>query len=180
MLKNIPKKIPNKKIEALITKAHNDFERGLKTHAFFRTNDSLVSDDLVQETFTKTWKYLLREGKVSLMKPFLYHILNCLIIDEYRKHKSVSLDVLLEQGFEPSSFDSNRILDFHDAQLAANLIEKLPLTYRKIIYMRYIQELTIPEISKLMGKSKNTIAVQSHRGLEKLKILYKNQYPELD
>ena len=165
MLKNTP----NKEIEAIMTKAHFDFEKSLKTHAFFRTNDSFISDDLVQETLTKTWKYLLREGKVSLMKPFLYHILNCLIIDEYRKHKSVSLDVLLEQGFEPSSFDFNRILDLYDAQLAAKLIEKLPLTYRKIMYMRYIQELTIPEISRLMSKSKNTIAVQSHRGLEKIK-----------
>lgn len=174
------RKRPSKKILAIMTEAHKEFEKGLKTHAFFRTNDISVSDDLVQETFTKTWKYLLREGKVSLMKPFLYHILNCLIIDEYRKHKSQSLDTLLEQGFEPSSFDFNRILDLYDAELAANLIEKLPLTYRKIMYMRYIQELTLPEISLLMGKSKNTIAVQSHRGLEKLKVLYKDKYPEME
>lgn len=172
-------KKPNKKILDTMTVAHKDFEKGLKTHAFFRTNDKAVSDDLVQETFTKTWKYLLREGKVSLMKPFLYHILNCLIIDEYRKHKSLSLDTLLEQGFEPSSFDFNRILDLYDAQLAADLIEKLPLTYRKIMYMRYIQELTLPEISRITGKNKNTVAVQTHRGLEKLKVLYKDTYPEI-
>lgn len=114
------------------------------------------------------------------MKPFLYHILNCLIIDEYRKHKSLSLYSLLEQGYEPSSSDFNRVLDLYDAQLAANLIEKLPVTYRKIMYMRYIQELTLPEISLLMGKSKNTVAVQSHRGLEKLKVLYENAYPKIE
>ncbi len=40
--------------------------------------------------------------------------------------------------------------------------------------MKYMQDLSLKEISILTGQSKNTIAVQLHRGLEKLKILYKH------
>ena len=54
----------------------------------------------MQDTFIKTWNYLAREGKIDLMKPFLYHILNCLIIDEYRRHKNFSLDALMSDGFD--------------------------------------------------------------------------------
>ena len=39
--------------------------------------------------------------------------------------------------------------------------------------MKYVQELTIEEMSLITGQSKNAITVQAHRGLEKLKQLYK-------
>lgn len=154
-----------------------NLKKELRTHAFFRVSDEEISNDLVQETFTKTWNYLIREGKIELMKPFLYHVLNCLIIDEYRKHKHASLDVLLDAGFEPSSYDFARIFDIYDGKLAVELIEELPLTYRKVMFMRYVQELSLPEIANITGYSKNTVAVRTHRGLEKLKVLYQLHNP---
>jgi DNA-directed RNA polymerase specialized sigma24 family protein len=38
--------------------------------------------------------------------------------------------------------------------------------------MRYIQDLSLQEISLITGQSKNAVAVQIHRQLEKLKLLY--------
>ncbi len=38
--------------------------------------------------------------------------------------------------------------------------------------MRFVKTLSLKEISLITGQTKNTIAVQIHRGLEKLKILY--------
>jgi len=38
--------------------------------------------------------------------------------------------------------------------------------------MKYVQDLSLKEISLLTGKSKNAVAVQLHRGLEKFKQLY--------
>jgi RNA polymerase sigma-70 factor (ECF subfamily) len=106
------------------------------------------------------------------MKAFLYHILNNLIVDEYRKRKTVSLDNLLENGFEPSTVASGRLIDVLDGKAALVLIERLPETYRKVMHMRYVQDLSIEEMSIITGQSKNSIAVQAHRGLEKLKLLY--------
>lgn len=106
------------------------------------------------------------------MKSFLYHVLNNLIIDEYRKRKTLSLDLLLEKGYEPSAGDPKKLFDFLDGKAAMLLINGLPITYQRVMRMRYVQDLTIEEISKLTGQSKNSIAVQAHRGLEKLKLLY--------
>ncbi len=39
--------------------------------------------------------------------------------------------------------------------------------------MRYMNDLTIEEISLATGQSKNTIAVQAYRGRRKLRLLYK-------
>src|SRR3984957_2816959 len=86
---------------AILTLAHHDFEKGLNVHAFFKLNNHGTGEDLVQDTFIKTWGYLMRGGKIDVMKAFLYHVLNNLIVDEYRKRKTSSLDTLMEKGFEP-------------------------------------------------------------------------------
>lgn len=160
-------------LQLIMTKAHDDFEIGLMNHAHFRLNDSVVCDDLVQDTYLKTWNYMITSGKIHLMKPFLYHILNCLIIDEYRKRKTASLDVLIEKGLELGVDDSAKIINHIDGASAVQMIELLPSTYKSVIHMRYVEELSIEEISVMTGQSKGVIAVQTYRGLEKLKKIYK-------
>lgn len=140
---------------------------------FFKVNDHDLGQDLVQNTFLKTWKYLVKGGKVDLMRAFLYNVLNNLIVDEYRKRKAVSLDVLLEKGFEPAHTDSVSLADMLDGKKAMLLIQQLPVKYQKVMRMRYVQELSLEEMSLITGKSKNSMAVQVYRGLKLLKALYK-------
>ncbi len=162
-------------LQKLMTDAHKEFEQGLLRHANFRVSDSGRCDDLVQDTFLKTWVYLVKAGKITSMKPFLYHVLNCLIIDEYRKKKSVSLDVLLESGFEPGTDDLDRTIDMLDGQAAVALITTLPVAYQKIMSLRYIDDLSLSEIAVETGLTKNLVAVKTHRGMEKLRSLYEDR-----
>lgn len=156
----------------LLTLAHQEYEKGLNVHAFFKLNNHATGEDLVQETFIKTWSYLVKGGKIDIMKAFLYHVLNNLIIDEYRKRKMTSLDILAEKGMEPSTDHSGRLFNILDGKAAVLLIERLPVAYQKIMSMKYVQELSLQEMSLITGQSKNALAVQAHRGLEKLKVLY--------
>jgi RNA polymerase sigma-70 factor (ECF subfamily) len=156
-----------------LNQAHMSYEKGLHARAFFKVQNRETSEDLVQDTFLKTWKYLVKGGKVVLMKAFLYHILNDLVVDEYRKNKPLSLDTLyLEKGFEPSHDESEHMFNFLDGKAAMLLIKQLPLAYQKVMRMRYVQDLSLKEMSLITGKSKNVMAVQVHRGLIKLKLLY--------
>jgi RNA polymerase sigma-70 factor (ECF subfamily) len=155
-----------------LSTAHLDFEKGLNAYAFLEVHSHSMSEDLVQDTFMKTWKYLVKGGKILLMKAFLYHILNDLIVDQYRKHKTSSLDALLEKGFDRDTDDSGRAVNFLDGKNAMLLIGSLPEKYQTVMRMRYTQDLSLSEMSLLTGQSKNSVAVQLHRGLEKLKIIY--------
>jgi len=155
-----------------LTVVHHDYEKGLNLYSFFKTHDRALSNDLVQDTFLKTWSYLVKGGKIDVMKAFLYHILNNLIVDEYRKHKPISLDVLIEKGYEPSAGHPGRIFDILDGKAALLLIQRLPETYQKVMCMKYVQNLSLKEMSLITGQSKNAIAVQAYRGIEKLKLLY--------
>lgn len=148
-----------------------DYQKKLNTYASFKVNNNALCDDLVQDTFIKTWAYLAKGGEIIKMKAFLYHVLNGLIIDEYRKRKTTSLDSLLENGFEPHDHSYERESVIFDGKIAMLLISKLPKTYQKVMHMRYEQELSLEEISKKTGKTKSTTAVHAHRGLEKLRLL---------
>lgn len=159
---------------AALTTAHHDFEAGLNLYALFKLRDRALGEDLVQDTFMKTWRYLVKGGKVETMKAFLYHVLNNLIVDEYRKRKTASLDSLLEKGYEPSDGGSEKLFDAIDGKAAVLMIKRLPLAYKKIMRMRYVQDLTLAEMSLITGQSKNAIAVQLHRGVAKLKKLHES------
>lgn len=161
------------KIESLqqeiFADSYKNFEKGLNLHAFFKLNNHALGEDLVQETFMKTWVFLVKGGEVEKMKAFLYHVLNNLIIDEYRKNKSSSLDELLEKGYEPGGNQYTESYNHMDGARAVQYINKLPENYQAIMKMRFVEELSLAEIAEKTGKSSNSIAVLIHRGLEKLK-----------
>jgi RNA polymerase sigma-70 factor (ECF subfamily) len=163
---------PESREQRILTLAYHDYEKGLNLYSFFKLRDRALSEDLVQETFMKTWSYLVRGGKVDVMKAFLFHVLNGLIVDEYRRHKTISLDILLMKGYAPPVGHPDHHFSILDGKAALLLIEKLPEKYRRVMHMRYIQDLSITEISLITKQSKNAVAVQIHRGLGKLKELF--------
>ncbi len=182
------KKIPLKKAKALpkaklkiirsdMTTAHGDYNRALLRRAFYKTSDSEMSKDLVQTTFLKTLLYLQKGGKVDLMRSFLNHILNDLIVDEYRlrKNKAISLDILLENGFEPGFSNFEKDINILDGKRAILLIPQLSKKYEVVIRLRYLKGLSVKETALITGQSENTVAVQVHRGLAKLKKMYATQ-----
>jgi len=116
--------------------------------------------------------YLVHGGKIDTMRAFLHHVLNGLIIDEYRKRKTTSLDAILEKGFDPGFDDSNRFVNYLDGKKVVLLVDTLPQKYQKVVRLRYVQGFSLDEVSLLTKQSRNTVAVQAHRGLAKLKKLY--------
>jgi RNA polymerase sigma-70 factor, ECF subfamily len=154
---------------------YTDFSKALHRYARSKVSDNALADDLIQSTFLKTWVYLKRGGNIEMMEAFLYHVLKALIIDEYRRRKATSLDTLLDKGFDPVYDETNRLVDVLDGKQAAALIAQLPILYRDVMRLRYLEDLSLKEISVKTGQTKNTIAVQTHRGLEKLKVLYELQ-----
>lgn len=161
--------------EEILTHAYEDYGQALKRYALSKVQSEDVCEDLVQNTFIKTWKYLVGGGKIEMMKAFLYHVLNNLVVDEYRKckRKAISLEQMVEAGFQPFTDEAERIMEIIDSKAAALLIDRLSEKYRRIIKMRFLDNLSLEEMSRAVGQSKNAIAVQVHRGLEKLKGLYR-------
>ena len=159
--------------------AHAD---ALYRHAYFRISDKERAYDLAQDTFLKAWDYVAGGGTIKQYKSFLYRVLHNLIIDEYRKKKSSSLDELLENekiaGAVEAQLSEGSVREAEEALDEVGLVEKirshipeLPDDYRVVLTLRFIDDLSIGEIAETVGVSENVISVRIHRGVAKLRVL---------
>ena len=135
-------------------KAYDELSDAIFRHCWFKIGDREKAKDLMQETFTKSWQYIVEGATVSNMKPFLYRVANNLIIDEYRKKKELSLDGLMAEGFEPGFNEIKGTEQVIDAKLAIKVIDQLDEKYREAILMRYVDELSPKEIAEIMEENK--------------------------
>jgi len=132
--------------------------------------------ELTQDAFMKTWKYIVSGGMVEDYRAFLYRTVNNLIIDEYRKRSSVSLDAILETE-SGNEGDFNELVTggkmetemLLDARQVHDFLAEMPEQYRSAIVMRYMDGLSPKEIAEMTGESENVISVRIHRGMKQLR-----------
>ncbi len=162
--------------EERFLKAFDEYSNALFRHAVYRLSDRERAVEIVHDTFTKVWSYLRGGHEIDSYKPFLYKVMNNLIIDEYRRRKEYSLDVLLaEEGTDEGSFPElyeggiEELTFMLDAQKASLLINELPIVYREVLTFRFVDGLGPKEISELIEESENVVSVRIHRALKMLK-----------
>ncbi|MDD4661868.1 MAG: RNA polymerase sigma factor [Candidatus Pacebacteria bacterium] len=138
--------------------------------ALFKTNSETLSQDLTAETFSKLWAQICKGVEIKNPSGFLYKILRNLLIDHYRcKEKgAISLDDMnfvidSKKGVE-DTISENDDLDKVKVALAS-----LKDPYRQIISLYYIEQESMSEVAKSVGKSEGTTRVMLHRGMKKLK-----------
>ena len=162
--------------EERFLEAFREYGDALFRHAFLRVSDRERAIDIVHDTYTKVWSYIRAGHEIEAFRPFLYKVLNNLIIDEYRKTKETSLDALLEQeGVTEGSFAElsestiESLAATIDGRKAFELLATLPDEYREVIVLRFVDELGPKEISQLIEESENVVSVRLHRGLKLLR-----------
>ncbi len=175
--------------ETRFLKAFDDYNDALFRHASLRISDREKAIDLVHDTYTKVWSYIKSGYDIDNFRPFLYKVLNNLIIDTYRKKKEQSLDALMElEGVDEGSFDDlsessvESLAATIDGRKAFELLVDLPEHYREVIIYRFVDELGPKEISELIEESENVVSVRIHRGLKALRkiIEEKDEIAELN
>lgn len=157
-------------------KAFEEYSDALFRHASIRISDREKAIDLVHDTFTKVWVYVKNGQQIDSYRPFLYKVLNNLIIDSYRKKSEMSLDALLEkEGVDEGSFPelsestTEALAATIDGKQAFELVALLPDTYKEVLVLRFVDELGPREIAALIEESENVVSVRIHRGLQLLR-----------
>lgn len=161
------------------TDAFELYSDELFRHCLLRLSDRERALELTQEAFLRAWEYAQNE-EIREFRPFLYRTLRHLIIDEYRKHKTVSLEGMVEAQENPDLEallppDEGNTLEaamsrFDGAQALA-FIKELPDTYREVLLFRFVDGFSPKEIAEYISESENVVSVRIHRGLKKLRAL---------
>lgn len=162
--------------EERFLEAFEEYSDALFRHALIRVSDRERAIDLVHDTFTKVWSYVRSGHEIDSFRPFLYKVLNNLIVDEYRKRRESSLDALLAaEGVNEGSFDElveNKVESLAatlDGRQAFALLDNLPDEYREVVTLRFVDGLGPKEIAELIEESENVVSVRLHRALKALR-----------
>lgn len=141
--------------------------------SYYKLSDREKAKDVVQDTFVKVWEYLSAEGEIKNIKALMYKIASNAIIDNYRKKKESSLDLLLEDGFDPAEEGgAEHMIDKVNGSLALKLLSQLDESLQEILLMRYVDGLSVQEIAEIHDERENTISVKIHRALKELNELF--------
>lgn len=95
--------------------------------------------------------------------PYLYTIAKNLCVDEFRKKPIESIENIAEEA----AYDSLEELINH--LTLKSTIEKLPLEERELLFLRYVNEVPIASICKIMGMSRFAVYRRLSKSLKWLK-----------
>lgn len=142
-------------------------------HLYFRLGDRERAKELTQEVFMRVWRHLSEGKEIEYEKAFLFRIARNLFINEIRTDRRTdSLDTLTEAtGYEPETKEGNPV-EFSEEQELLHFLAQLPDNDREVLVLRYIDDMAVKDIAKLLEENETTISMRIARATEKLKTIY--------
>jgi len=138
-----------------------------------RVSNREQSLDITQDTFMRLWENIIQKKDIINYRAFLFTIARNLIIDWYRKKKNISLDKIIEEGDGKFDLIDNSMISNleikSEGKYILDKISELGETYQTILYLRFVDDLSIKEIAEVLNISENATSVRINRGLEELR-----------
>lgn len=158
-------------------KWYDEFSDAIFRHVAFRLSDREKAVDVTQEVFIRLWDTVTKGNKIENPRALLYKIANNLIVDEYRKKKTVSLDEMRdEQDFDIGYGGRGDLENGDDHVKLLHLISQLPEPYKDVLTMRHVDGFSVKEIARRVGETENVVSVRIHRAIQKIKDEYEKHY----
>ena len=144
--------------------------------------DPVYAEDIVQETFVRVYRNKDRYQKIAKFSTWIYTIAINLTKTEIRRQNLRRFYSISQQNDEGKTFELpdhkvNIEKGTEDTIIGEHIreaIDKLPKTFREVIILRDIQELSYEEISKIVGVPLGTIKSRVNRGRNRLQKLLKD------
>jgi len=144
--------------------------------------DEEKAEDATQEIFVKILLNLAKFSGKSKLTTWIYSITYNYCIDSIRKRKKdksiLVEDLANEHDKAEDGVEDRFLLEMHVERLKV-ILEKIPVTDKAILLMKYQDEMSIKEISEILGKSESAIKMKIKRAKQKFKKIHKENYTEI-
>lgn len=144
-------------------------------------------EDLLQETFLRVHRNRHSYQRIAKFSTWLYTIAGNLARSEYRKQKRRRLYPLQSvnrdnEEFEMEIPDESFSPDVHTEQMyqeayIQQALKEIPETFREVVILRDVQQLTYEEIAEITGLPMGTVKSRINRGRAKLQTMLRDVYP---
>ena len=136
---------------------------------YYKVSRTEIAEDLTSQSFLKTWEHLYEGSKINNFQQWIYRVARNLVIDYYRSREKEELPLIYQ---EEEIIDESLIVD-PESSLKLEELKKLLLSLksdiREIVILKFIEDLSIKEIAKIVDKSPGNIRVIIHRAIKELK-----------
>lgn len=142
-----------------------------------------LAEDLAQETFLKAWRKLSTFDPSRRFGPWLFRIAVNLTLDHLRRRKrrgwwSLFSESRAERPPDPATADPRQELDLRQEVQA--VLEKIPESYRLVLVLRELENLSTSEIAAILGRAEGTIRwrlVEARNRFQQLWVKRRDQLP---
>ena len=150
------------------SKIYDKYIEKIYRFIFLKVSSEEIAQDLSSETFLKGWESF-KTQKIDNPQAFLYRIARNLVIDHYRQ-KGRTRFVSTENIpiIDPKKLEEKIALTSDLEQVRA-VLANLKEDYQNVIIWRYLDDLPMPEVAKMLDKSEENTRVLLHRALKALK-----------
>jgi RNA polymerase sigma-70 factor (ECF subfamily) len=138
------------------------------------TGNRPVSEDLVQEVFTRILKYRVTYRGEDRFAVWMYKIARNAHIDFLRRQKeTVPLDDQFEEAQSADLVPEERVERQQEAALISRALKRLSPRKQEVILLSRFQNLKYREIAELMECPVGTVKGMVHRAVQELGDIYK-------
>jgi len=148
------------------------YRRDMFVTAYSILKDYQAAEDAVQNAILKIYNYLdkISEVKCKKTRSYIVIIVRSICIDYSRAKKDMdSLDDIRETLQNDEMKLEDYILRIEKSDEIARQLDKLHRPYTDILVLRHYHELSVKEMSDLLGISESNVRVRLHRALSALK-----------
>ncbi len=137
---------------------------------FIKVSSQEIAEDLCSETFLRGWQVFKERRDIENPPAFLYQIARNLVIDHYReKGKAKIVSAEYTQITDPRTDLEEKAISSSDLDNIRQALAGLKEDYQTVVIWHYLDDLSVPEIAKILDKSEGAVRVSLHRALKTLK-----------
>jgi len=158
-------------INKAFSQIYDQYVEKIYRFIFIKVNSQQIAEDLCSETFIRCLNsFKKNKNKIENIQAFLYQIARNLVVDYYREKGKVEVVPIEfvsipapDVGLEEKALTDSDLGEIKQA------LTNLKENYQNVIICHYIDDLSIPEIARIMNKSEGSVRVTLHRALKALK-----------
>jgi RNA polymerase sigma-70 factor (ECF subfamily) len=141
---------------------------------FLKVNSEEVAQDLCSETFLKCWQVYQKnqnpESEIRNIQAFLYQIARNLVTDYYReKGRTEIVSAEMLPIIDPAPGLEEKMALNSDLEQVKMALADLKDDYQNVIIWHYLEDLPIPEVAKMLGRTEEATRVLLSRALKSLR-----------
>ncbi len=146
---------------------------------FLKVNSKETAEDLTSKVFLKGWESFKKtqnpipntQHQIEHPRAFLYQIARNTVIDYYRERgrtKVISAEFAYQMSDPRTNLEEKAFLN-SDLEIVKKAIQELSDDYQHVVIWHYLDDLSIPEVAKLLDRTEEATRVLLHRALKSLK-----------